>query len=144
MSQRQPLKALIIDDNAVNSQLAEAILLTYGVRVDNAADGETGLKMLWASNYDLVLLDISMPGMHGDQVCKTIRKDPMLHQTFVVAYTAHAFEAQKQRFLAAGFDDLLIKPISLESVRKVLKPVLSRAERRPRWDITQKLATLPS
>lgn len=136
------LRALVIDDNPVNGQLAAAILATYAVKVDLAANGEDGLAMLGAKPYDMVLLDVSMPGMPGDEVCQTIRKDPALAQTFVVAYTAHAFEAQKQKFLAAGFDDLLIKPISLTSIRTVLKPVLTRSAQRPKWDVTQKLKTL--
>lgn len=69
-------------------------------------------------------------------------QDPALARTFVVAYTAHAYETHKQKFLAAGFDDLLIKPISLTSLRRVLRPVLLRAQKLPNWDVTQKLAVL--
>jgi CheY-like chemotaxis protein len=142
MSGPQTLRALVIDDNAVNGKLAEAILRSYAVRVDHAASGEAGLAMLGERGYDMVLLDVGLPGMGGDQVCAAIRGDARLAGTFVVAYTAHAYEEQKQKFLAAGFDGLLIKPISLTSARRVLRPVLSRAQQLPDWDKTQKLAVL--
>jgi CheY-like chemotaxis protein len=142
MSKSKTLRALVIDDTPVNGKLAEALLRSYAVKVDLAESAEAGLAMLYEQSYDMALLDIELPGMQGDEMCQLIRQDPNLAGLFVVAYTAHAYDEQKQRFLAAGFDDLLIKPISLISARRVLRPVLSRSKQCPTWDVTQSMALL--
>jgi len=121
-----PLRALVIDDNAINRMLAIDLLGVHQIEADDAAEGNSGLDMLHAGRYDLVLLDISMPGLDGEQVCKVIRENPRTRDLFVVAYTAHAFTTEKERIIAAGFDALLIKPISLKSLTKAIEPVLGR------------------
>jgi len=120
------LRALVIDDNAINRMLAIDLLGVHQIEADDALEGASGLGLLRANHYDLVLLDISMPGLDGEQVCKVIREDPHTRDLFVVAYTAHAFTTEKERIIAAGFDALLVKPISLKSLTKAIEPVLLR------------------
>ena len=120
------LRALVIDDNAINRMLAVDLLGVHQIEADDALEGASGLGLLRANHYDLVLLDISMPGLDGEQVCKVIREDPHTRDLFVVAYTAHAFTTEKERIIAAGFDALLVKPISLKSLTKAIEPVLLR------------------
>src|SRR5215813_12052175 len=79
-----------------------------------------GLLALAAHCPDLVLLDISMPGMTGIEVCQRIRADHALAGLRVIAYTAHALREQQERFLASGFDDVLVKPISFRAVQELL------------------------
>ena len=82
--------------------------------------GERALLHLAAHRYDLVLLDISMPGMNGPEVCQRIRADRTLAGLRVIAYTAHALPEEQQRFLASGFDDVLVKPTSFQAVQDLL------------------------
>jgi CheY-like chemotaxis protein len=118
-------RALVIDDNAINRMLALELLDAHQIATDEALDGLAGLDMLRHNSYDLVLLDISMPGIDGEQVCKMIRDNPATSDLHVIAYTAHAFADEKDRMLAAGFDALLIKPVSFQSLTEAIEPILA-------------------
>jgi CheY-like chemotaxis protein len=111
---------LIIDDDPVNRRVAEGLFRKLGWNVETVDSGEHALLRLGAHRYDLVLLDISMPGMNGMDVCQHIRADPRLRELWVIAYTAHVLPEQQQRFLAGGFDDVLLKPMSLQAVQEVV------------------------
>jgi two-component system chemotaxis response regulator CheY len=111
---------LVVDDNAVNRKLAVALLKRRGMFVQEADGGAVALEMLRQERFDAVLLDISMPVMDGKEVCRIIRADPNWSTLWVVAYTAHAMESERQSIMAAGFDDLLVKPISAQDLLRVL------------------------
>jgi CheY-like chemotaxis protein len=111
---------LIIDDNAVNRRMAQIVFQKLGWEVATMDNGERALLHLAAHRYDLVLLDISMPGMNGLDVCQQIRATPRLRDLRVIAYTAHVLPEQQQRFLASGFDNVLVKPISVRAVQELL------------------------
>ena len=103
-------RALVVDDNATNRMLAKALLARLGWVVDEADCGETALKQFSTQDYPLILLDISMPGLSGEETCMEIRKTGK--PTHIIAYTAHAFPEERARFLGLGFDDILVKPIN--------------------------------
>jgi CheY-like chemotaxis protein len=111
---------LVVDDNAVNRKLAVALLKRRGMHVEEAEGGPIALQMLRAGRFDSVLLDISMPVMDGKEVCQLIRADEGLAKLWVVAYTAHAMESERQAIMAVGFDELLVKPISANDLLRVL------------------------
>jgi len=111
---------LIVDDNAVNRRVAQGLFQKLGWQVETRDSGEQALLHLVEHHYDLVLLDISMPGMNGLEVCRHIRADPRLMDLRVIAYTAHVLLEEQQRFLAGGFDDVLLKPTSLQAVRALI------------------------
>src|SRR6266571_1958648 len=111
---------LIIDDEAVNRRLAQVMFQKLGWEVETVDSGDRALLHLAARRYDLILLDISMPGMTGLEVCQHIRADPRLMALRVIAYTAHALLEQQQRFLASGFDAVLLKPISFRAVQELI------------------------
>jgi len=113
-------RVLIIDDNAVNRRMAEVVFQKLGWQAETLDSGELALPHLTAHHYDLVLLDISMPGMNGLEVCQRIRADRALAGLRVIAYTAHAFLEEQQRFRAGGFDDVLVKPINSRAVQELL------------------------
>jgi two-component system, chemotaxis family, chemotaxis protein CheY len=113
-------KVLVVDDNVVNRKLAVALLKRRGMFVDEADGGGVALDMLKVGEFEAVLLDISMPVMDGKEVCRIIRTTPELATLRVVAYTAHAMESERQSIMAAGFDDLLVKPISGQDLLRVL------------------------
>lgn len=111
---------LIVDDNAINRRLPEIMLTQLGHTCLQAADGAQALEMLQRHPVDCVLLDISMPGMTGNEVCRQIRADAALAGCYVIAYTAHAMPDERARIMAAGFDDLLLKPISKDALGQAL------------------------
>ena len=115
-----PHRVLIIDDDAVNRRVAQALFQKLSWEVEAVDSGARGLLALAAHCPDLVLLDISMPGMTGLEVCQRIRADQARAGLRVIAYTAHALREQQQCFLAGGFDDVLVKPISLRAVQELL------------------------
>ncbi len=106
------MRVLIVDDHAANRQLPAAILRKLGCEIAEAESGEAALAHLALHDVDCVLLDISMPGLSGEEVCERIRADPRLQRLKVIAYTAHAMQSDEARIMRAGFDHLLVKPIS--------------------------------
>src|SRR4051812_8231327 len=105
----------LIEDNPDNRLLVTVILegLYDIVEYENGADALAGMR---ARIPDLVLLDISLPGMDGMEVLEHMRRDNGLKGLPVVALTAHAAKSDRERFLAAGFDDYLTKPIVDEAL----------------------------
>jgi CheY-like chemotaxis protein len=105
----------VVEDNADNRLLLQALLADRFdlVEYDNGVDALAGLC---ASLPDLVLLDISLPGMDGNEILTRIRADPALAKLPVIALTAHAMSGDRERYLAAGFNDYITKPIVDESI----------------------------
>lgn len=100
----------VVEDNADNRLLLQAIL---GDRYDliEYDNGVAALQGIASDRPDLVLLDISLPGMDGNEILHRIRKDVTLRALPVIALTAHAMAGDREKFLAAGFDDYITKPI---------------------------------
>lgn len=109
--------ALVVDDNTLNSRLAAAFLKRLDWETEVCDNGANALEMLQTRRFGLVLLDLRMPGLSGEQVCRRIRDELGLGDLHVVAYTAHGMPEERERMLASGFDALLIKPISFQDVR---------------------------
>jgi CheY-like chemotaxis protein len=105
----------VVEDNADNRLLLQAILegLYEVVEYENGVDALAGLA---ASLPDLVLLDISLPGMDGNEILARIRADASLRGLPVIALTAHAMSGDREKYLAAGFNDYITKPIVDESI----------------------------
>ncbi|MGE5504610.1 MAG: response regulator [Actinomycetota bacterium] len=110
--------ALVVDDNPANRLLASRLLQRMGWEVEQAAEGNSALASLKERPVDMVLLDISMPGLSGEQVCGLIRQFGGAGR--IIAYTAHALPEELNRFKEAGFDGMLIKPITRESLTAAL------------------------
>lgn len=115
----EPRQALVVDDNQLNSRLVSVLLKRLGWLATAAESGETALQLLRQRRFDLVLLDMRMPALSGEQVCRTIREEMGLSRLPVYAYTAHSTPDEKERITAAGFDGLLVKPISFADLRDV-------------------------
>ena len=105
----------VVEDNADNRLLLQAILdgLYHVVEYENGIDALAGLT---ASLPDLVLLDISLPGMDGNEILARIRADEKLRRLPVIALTAHAMAGDREKYLAAGFNDYITKPIVDETL----------------------------
>jgi CheY-like chemotaxis protein len=113
-------RVLIIDDNAVNRRMAQVMFQKLGWHAATLDGSDRALLHLAVHRYDLILLDISMPGMNGLDVCRHIRADPQLRELRVIAYTAHVLLEEQQRFLAGGFDGVLLKPTSFRAVQELI------------------------
>ena len=105
----------VVEDNADNRLLVEAILDGRYALIEFAS-GPAALAGLLAEPPDLVLLDISLPEMDGTEVLRRIRLDSRLQRLPVIALTAHAMAGDRERYLAAGFDDYVTKPILDETI----------------------------
>lgn len=117
----EPRYALVVDDHPTNRLLAATLLKRLGWTVSEADDGETGLELAKRQHFRLVLLDISMPGWSGEETCRQLRTVlPAEQPQTIIAYTAHAFEEDRQRLLADGFDDILVKPISRQQLEAMV------------------------
>ena len=118
-------KLLIIDDDAVSRELTREILQSPALQVLEASNGSDALKVLAESKPDLVLLDIRMPFNDGYDIIRDIRKNPNLRSMRVVAFTASAMHGEREKALAAGFDEFLTKPISLALLSQQIAQLLS-------------------
>lgn len=107
----QDRKILYIEDNYHNRRVVRKILQSKGYWVIEAETGEDGLAMLDKLKTPLVLLDIGLPGIDGLEVVKRIREDEELKDTYVIAITAAAMQGDQERFLDAGCDNYMSKPI---------------------------------
>lgn len=116
------MKTLIVDDHAHNRLLPKALLGKFGHVTVEAASGPAALELIEQDpDIDRVLLDINMPGMTGTEVCRQLRQSARGQGLLIVAYTAHAYPHEFDQIMSAGFDELLIKPISREGLLAALR-----------------------
>src|SRR5436305_13546018 len=101
---------LIVEDDPTNRMLATRILSAAGVQFAEAVDGEQALALLKTRRPDLVLMDLSLPGIDGWEVTRRVRQDPDLRSIPILAVSAHAMAGDRERAIAAGCDDYLTKP----------------------------------
>jgi two-component system, cell cycle response regulator DivK len=102
---------LLVEDNEKNRKLARFILNAKGFRTTEADSAEAGLGLVQQEAPDLILMDVSLPGMSGVDALQCLREAPGTAQIPVVAFTAFAMKEDRERFLRAGFDGYLTKPI---------------------------------
>jgi signal transduction histidine kinase/DNA-binding NarL/FixJ family response regulator len=115
------LDILVVEDVALNREVAEGLLQRDGHRVWLAIDAEQALVSCAARTFDLILLDVHLPGMSGVQLCQQIRgNDGLNRQTRILALTASVQPALVSGYLDAGMDGVLAKPLKLENLRQVL------------------------
>jgi CheY-like chemotaxis protein len=103
---------LIIEDNRLNLELATDLLEAKGFNVASAQTAEEGLRLAREILPDLVLMDISLPGMDGLCATRTLKADPVTRHLTVIGLTAHAMKGDEEIALRAGCDGYLTKPIN--------------------------------
>ena len=121
-------RVLLVEDNAVNAQVAEAMLKQFGLEVVLAEDGSKALACLREQAFDCVLMDIQMPVMDGLEATRSWREhehQAQLEAMPIIALTAHALPGEKERCLSAGMDDYLVKPVRREQLRGMLARYLT-------------------
>jgi len=122
LAREYPLRILVAEDNPVNQKVARLMLLKMGYQPDAVANGLEVLEALRFKDYDLILMDVQMPGMDGLECTRQIRElcsgD---YNPRIVAMTAYALENDRSRCLEAGMDDYISKPIRLGDLVDALK-----------------------
>jgi len=117
------LSILVVEDNKVNQLLVKGVLKKFGfTRVDAADDGQDAFRQLDGKSYDLILMDIQMPGMDGYQVTRTLRasQDERIRSIPVIALTGDASEKEKQKATEAGMNAYVVKPYTPEELYNTL------------------------
>jgi CheY-like chemotaxis protein len=118
-------RILLVEDNELNRDMLSRRLMRRGYQVDMAADGKEGLQMAEVITPDLILLDLSLPGMDGWEVLRQLKQHPRMKHIPVVALTAHALVTDRNRALEAGFDDYDIKPVEMPRLLKKMETLLN-------------------
>ena len=103
-------KIAVVEDNPDNRLLLQ-VILEGQFELAEYVDGASAVSGITASPPDLVLMDISLPGMDGEEVLGRLRADPALRGIPAIALTAHAMVGDRERLLQAGFDDYITKPV---------------------------------
>ena len=119
---RHPLRILLAEDNLINQKVAMQILKRLGYLADIAGNGIEALQALERQPYDVVLMDIQMPEMDGDEATRKIRKVwPKDQQPYIIAMTANALEGDREKYLSVGMDNYVSKPVKIEDLVSALE-----------------------
>ena len=114
------LKVLLVEDNAINLELASNYLSRFGIEYEAAINGKEAVEKLKNQTYDIVLMDCQMPIMDGYEATRTIRNFKLSTQPIIIAMTANAMSGDEEKCRAAGMDDYLSKPISRSKLKTIL------------------------
>lgn len=124
-----PGRVLVVEDDEVNLELAVFLLEEAGFEVRAARDLDEARRALQAEAPDVLLMDMSLRGADGLELVAELRADPRLGRLPVLALTAHAMRGDRERFLAAGCDGYIAKPVDVKSfVHEVARHLAGRRE----------------
>ncbi|MDW7746895.1 response regulator transcription factor [Halomonas sp.] len=118
-------KVLVVDDEPNIVLSLEFLMQQAGFQVDTAEDGESALSRIAESPPDLVLLDISLPGISGFDVLERLRGDPDHARLPIIMLTAHGREVEREKGMALGADDYITKPFSTQALVEKVKTLLA-------------------
>jgi PAS domain S-box-containing protein len=122
LGEHHPLRILLAEDNVVNQKVGVSILQRMGYRPDIVANGLEVLEALRRQEYDVILLDMQMPEMDGEEAARQILKLwPAAKRPRLVALTANALEGDREHYLESGLDDYISKPIRIEELKRALQ-----------------------
>jgi CheY-like chemotaxis protein len=124
-------KILIIEDNVLNLELATDLLESNGFIVLQARTAEAGLRLAREASPDLILMDLSLPGMDGLCATRALKADPVTRHIAVIALTAHAMKGDEEIALSAGCAGYLTKPIDTRLFADAVTSFITSARSRP-------------
>jgi two-component system cell cycle response regulator DivK len=119
-------KILLVEDNEMNRDMLSRRLVRKGFAVVSAIDGLQGVELAGSEAPDLILMDMSLPGIDGWEATRRIKNAEQTRATPVIALTAHAMSGDRERALEAGCDDYDTKPIDLERLLGKIEVLLAR------------------
>lgn len=134
LAPQRPLRILLAEDNLVNQRLANRLLERLGHCCETVGDGGAALARWREEEWDVVLMDLQMPGMDGETAILLLREEESLRSGTrqpVIAMTAHAMQGDKERCLAMGFDGYISKPITREALVAELNRVSHEPQSQP-------------
>ena len=118
-------RILIVEDNADNMKLITWVLEDEEYDVKGTTTAEEALDMLENESFDLVLMDISLPGMDGKEATRRLRADSKFESLPIIAVTAHAVKGEAEQIMASGVSALATKPINEEELVQTIKSYLN-------------------
>ena len=116
---------LVVEDIEMNRKVVRIVLKAKGYEVLEAAHAEEALEILQAKTPDLILMDISLPGMSGEDLTRQIKANPQWCHLPIIALTAAAMKGNREQFLNAGCDDYISKPIDTNALVELVDHYLS-------------------
>ena len=119
-------RILLVEDNEMNRDMLSRRLQRRGYEIAMATDGRAGIDMARTLEYDLVLMDMSLPEVDGWEATRQLRQDPATKSLPIIALTAHAMSGDRDRALEAGCDDYDTKPIELDRLLGKIEALLNR------------------
>ena len=122
------LKVLVVDDIDSNQRVAALMLERLGCDVEATDNGESAVEMIADRIYDIVFMDCQMPTLNGYDATRMVRERESKggHRTTIVAFTAQAMDGDREKCLAAGMDDYISKPVSLEDFATIVQQHLKK------------------
>ena len=127
---------LIVDDVRLFLQLTKTMFSREEYIIHTAVNGQQALHIAKAEIPDVILLDLHMPGINGDEVCRQIRSEPRTRHIPVIMITAESNEEARRRCLYAGCDDFITKPVRMDVINRAAEKQLAAYERNyPRIDV---------
>ncbi len=124
-------RIMVVDDEPDIVELVSYNLKKEGFDVSSASDGEEALSKIRADNYDLVILDLMLPGIQGTEICRILRHDPKTQRLPVIMLTAKGEEIDRILGLEIGADDYITKPFSPRELAARIRAVLRRVGEKP-------------
>ena len=119
------IRVLVVDDHPDVRDMMVAFLTLRGFIVDSAADGSQAVELVRTVHPDIVLMDLSLPGVNGWEVTRILKNDAKTRTVRIIAVTAHALEREVAAARAAGCDGVLSKPFDLDALADALPNVLT-------------------
>lgn len=126
MAKRLPLRILLVDDHSTNVKIGTLILKRMGYRADVANNGLEAVQMLSRKTYDLVLMDIEMPEMDGMEATAEIRRRWGPDHPRIIAMTANAIRGDRDKYLAAGMNEYVSKPIAIPALKAAIEACIGQ------------------
>ncbi len=123
------IRVLVVDDNAINLRLAEIILRQHDAQIITTSTGETAITMVKEQDFDIIFMDLHMPGLDGYATTKRIRQLPGQTTPIIIALTANAMPAERMRVFESGMNDIMIKPVSEQMMQTVISRWLDSVDR---------------
>lgn len=124
LSKELPLKILVAEDNLINQKLMLDVLSMLGYKATASNNGFEVIESLAKKSYDLILMDIQMPGMSGEETMLKVREMLGKKSPKIIAVTAYAMENDREKYLEKGMDGYLSKPFRIEELKNEILRVM--------------------
>ena len=119
-------KILLVEDNEMNRDCLSRLLARRGYEVVCAEDGETAIDLAQSALPDIILMDISLPGLDGYQATRTLRATETMKNTPIIALTAHAMTSDREKAMQAGCTDYETKPVEFPRLLKKIEDLVKK------------------